>query len=173
MTMKAFVTPLLLIAALSWANPAAAAPPKPNKLAPTVAPFLDYKNPAAIKKEIADLGFTIGAETVDGTFPITAQGNEYTMAIDDCSSEDNCGSAALAVAIGTEKKPTDGWLARMNSAGNMARVIYVPKTRIVFVVDAINLVGINKEALALTIDGVLLESNAVLESVAKNEHLKR
>jgi Putative bacterial sensory transduction regulator len=170
--MKALLTPLFVIAAVCAVSSAAAAPEKSTKVAQTVSPFLDYKDAASIKKVITELGFTVGSEN-DGSFVIAADGNEYTMAIDPCTTEGECGSAALGAGIAVEKKPTDAWLVRMNEAGVVGRVMYLPAKKLVYVTDTFTINGINKDALSFNITNLIAEVYAVFDSMSKNEHLKK
>jgi hypothetical protein len=170
MTMKILATPLFLLASLSLAVPAIAAP---VETASTASPLIDYKNVAAVKTAIADLGFAVRDGEEANLLFISVDDDVYALTLASCSEGDKCGVAYMLGAVEVKKKPTNGWLVRANEGSGVAIVGYDAEFKKIMVQHTFTLNGITNDALDFSVQNTISETNLVAESVSKNEHLKK
>jgi hypothetical protein len=163
--MKTFTTPLFLIASLAMAVSAMAAP--------TASPFINHKDPAAVKLAAEQLGYTVSATDSPLGFTITIDGNDFNLAVGECPAADTCGIGVAYGLVDVAKKPTDGWLARMNAQGGLALISYNAANKQVEINHTFTLDGINKDALNFSLKNTHADIGTVFESIDKNEHLKK
>ena len=176
--MKNLMNSIALLAILSLSSPAMAAPVKSAALAKQASaisapsPYIDYKNVNAIKKILESYSFEI-TDTEDPThFIFSSAGVRLHMMVDACDDPNTCGMGFIWGEVPLEKKPTDAWLVRMKQFG-VAVASYQSDDKQLIVWNTMTLKGINEEALHFNITNTIAETDIVIESISKKEHLKK